>query len=1306
MTSYKNTSKNISKKISRWLSYLLLVLVALFLLTFLVVRFVLFPNIDAYKNDIAAYASKIASQKIIIGNIYTSWDGVSPHIALFDVDLYDAQNRAALKLPNVEATLSWLSLPLLRLKLANLSINSPVLTARRMLDGRVFLAGINLGGASQPDFPNWLLSQSQLNIKNAQVIWQDELRRAPPLALNQVNLMLINPTFQSLFGRHTFTLSALPSVGSSQAITANGHFIGHDVAKLKQWQGSVSTKFTKADLSVWKPWVNYTILNQTFDIQSGIGDATISLDFANARIEKTTIKANVSNLSLANINVATGKPNAPFIAKTFSGDIDWSDFKQTQTIRADNIMLTTNTGFSINNGNGYYSTSLKNGKPWLRSDIKLDALNLAAIDQLAPYLHLPELSLWLNELAPTGQLQAPHLHWEGAANMPTQYQFDTTFKQLSITPTNKIPGFKNLTGKLNANEKGGQVNLKSQNALLNFKNILRWPVPADKLNGEINWAIKDGKTIVSAKELFITSPHITGTVNASYDINNVKGGRIDINGKFSKGNAKFASFYYPRILGAPTIHWLDTSILAGRANDINVTVKGNLDDFPFVNSKNQPDKNIGIFKVTAKISDALLEYGTGWPAIEGLGLDLLFEGKRMELNANKGHIYGNKIISSKTEIPQLDADSPMLIITSEVDSPAPDGIKFVNQSPVKLVTQGFTDDLKTAGNGRLSLLLKIPMQHLEKAQYKGSYKIINGTIFANPNINLPELAKLNGTLNFTENSISAQNISTEVMGTTALFSLKTDADKAIIINANGRISDATIKKLASNPLTESMQGSAVWAGEISIRKPLVDVSVRSNLLGMTINLPAPFNKPASQEVDLSLEKKQLNAASDSVQISYGDKINAKIMRTQQAGKLAFERGDIGIRTAAILPTQAGLSLHGKLDYLDADDWVALFNKAATAKTNAPVLINKAELAVQKFDLYGMRLNGLTVLAEPNASGLKMVINSQEISGDAEWQSAGNGKIIARLKNLTIANTDDANKKVELKSAPNKDFKKLGREYPALDITAENFQIGTKKLGALELKAFETGDDWTIQKLKIINPDSTLLAEGNWHNWTRSPNTNLKFVLGTNNIGNTLKRFGQPDVVKGGDAEVTGQLQWPGSPHEFDTDGLSGNIKLDASKGQFLKVDPSVGRLLGLLSLQSLPRRLSLDFRDLFSDGFAFDKITASAKIDQGILRSNDFFMDGPAAEAKIKGEISLKNKTQNLKVKVRPHISDSLSLAAFAGGPIAGVAAFVAQKLLKDPFNKIIQSEYVITGTWDKPVEVESDRSEAKKPSNKSPLHP
>ena len=1289
------------KKITRWVLYAAFVLLLIFALAAIVIRFIVFPNIDSYKDDIAAYATKMAGQKITIGDINTSWDGLSPHIVLKNIDVFDTENRAALHLDEVAANVSWLSVPLLQPRLSQLVINQPALTVRRKTDGSIYLAGISLAGESKPDLPNWLLSQSEIRIENAQLLWLDELRKAPPLALTNLNLSLLNPAWKSLFGRHEFEFSAMPSTGTTQAITANGNFVGSDVSTLKDWHGIINAELKQADLSIWRPWIDYPI-----NLLTGTGNAQLTLDFADAKFEKINVKTALSNVSLL-----LNKQTTPFVAKQLSGDIGWSNFKNTQTISAKNIKLNSNISLNISNGNGYFATSHKNGKPWYKADIKLDQFDLATIKQLAPYFKLPEhVVAKLNAFSPVGQLQTLAIGYEGDASKPTSYKMNANFKSLGLTAHEKIPGFSNLSGNIIANEDGGEITLQSQKAMLDMKDILRWPIPADKLNGQINWQLNGEKAKVIAKDLFISSPHITGTINASYD-NNIKGGYLDLTGKFSKGNAKYAAFYYPIILGKPTLHWLDTSILAGKAEDVNLVVKGNLDDFPYVNSKNQLDKKLGLFKVTAKLSDALLEYGTGWPVIEGLGIDLLFEGKRMELNANKGHIFGNKIIKSKTEIAQLDADSPILHIVSEVEGSVVDGIKFVNESPVKLVTQGFTDDLKTAGNGKLNLELKIPMQDLDAAKYKGAYKINNGTIFANTDVGLPELNKLNGVLNFTENSLSAQNVSAEILGGPAQFSLKTGADKILHVTANGKISDVAIKKLASNALVDHMQGSADWAAEITIKKPLVDVNLRSNLVGMAIDLPPPFNKPASQNIALTIDKKQQNPSSDSIELTYGNIVSAKILRTEQAGKLTLERGDIGVNIPAELPTQAGLALHGKLDYVNADDWLALLNQPANKAAASPIQINKANVAIQKLDIFGRSLNALKLVAQPNNTGLQMNIESQEVTGDAEWQAAGsnntNGKIIARLKNLIIpANSENKTKESSVKDVSKKDIRRLNKEYPALDVMAENFQLGNKKLGSLALNAFENNDDWIIQKLKITNPDSTLTADGSWHNWTRNPNTKLNFTLQVDSIGKALKRFGQPDAVKGGEAEITGRLSWAGSPHEFETIGLNGYFKLEAKKGQIVKVQPGMGRLFGLLSLQSLPRRLSLDFRDLFSDGFAFDKITANAKIDSGILRSDDFFMTGPAAEAKIRGETNLKTETQNLKVTVIPHVSDSLSLAALAGGPIVGAAAFVAQKILKDPFNKIASSEYVITGTWDNPKEIESDKDNALKPSSKSPLRP
>jgi uncharacterized protein YhdP len=314
-------------------------------------------------------------------------------------------------------------------------------------------------------------------------------------------------------------------------------------------------------------------------------------------------------------------------------------------------------------------------------------------------------------------------------------------------------------------------------------------------------------------------------------------------------------------------------------------------------------------------------------------------------------------------------------------------------------------------------------------------------------------------------------------------------------------------------------------------------------------------------------------------------------------------------------------------------------------------------------------------------------------------STNNGKLVARLSHLSIPENSPNRVKSEAES-PKKSFSHSNQDYPSLDIVAEKFEFNKKDLGQLELVAFPKRDDWVIQKLNLVTPESSLNTEGTWNNWVRNPNSNLKIKWDIKDLGKVLKRFGYADTIKDGTGQLTGQIRWPGSPKDFDSTRLNGNLEFDIGKGQILKVQPGVGRLLGLLSLQSLPRRLTLDFRDLFSSGFAFDKINANVKIEQGIMRSDNFLMSGPAANVTIKGETNLQTETQHLIVRVMPNISDSLSLAALAGGPLAGAVAFLAQKILKDPLNKIASTEYEITGTWDNPQEVKTSISNQE--SNKS----
>jgi uncharacterized protein YhdP len=174
-------------------------------------------------------------------------------------------------------------------------------------------------------------------------------------------------------------------------------------------------------------------------------------------------------------------------------------------------------------------------------------------------------------------------------------------------------------------------------------------------------------------------------------------------------------------------------------------------------------------------------------------------------------------------------------------------------------------------------------------------------------------------------------------------------------------------------------------------------------------------------------------------------------------------------------------------------------------------------------------------------------------------------------------------------------------------------------------------------------------------------------------------------VRAGRATLQGKIGWNGPPSRLDYATLSGEMKLEASKGQFLKIDPGAGKLLGLISLQSLPRRFTLDFGDVFSQGFAFDSISGNMIVKSGVMRTDRLQIDGPSARVVMRGEADLKNETQHLNVTVQPDLGASAALGVAIINPLAGIATLLADKILQGPLNKVFSFEYLVTGKWDDP---------------------
>ena len=322
------------------------------------------------------------------------------------------------------------------------------------------------------------------------------------------------------------------------------------------------------------------------------------------------------------------------------------------------------------------------------------------------------------------------------------------------------------------------------------------------------------------------------------------------------------------------------------------------------------------------------------------------------------------------------------------------------------------------------------------------------------------------------------------------------------------------------------------------------------------------------------------------------------------------------------------------------------------------------------------------------------IKSTQATGRISWQDVGSGKskLTARLTSLVVPKSAVTEVSGVLTG------EKGPKQMPALDIMVENAELFGKKLGHIELAASTASDSasrvWKIDRLAISNPDAALKASGTWNTQGNNNSTKMTYALQVANAGKLLGRMGYGDVLRNGKGKIDGNLEWHGNPFAFDIPSLSGQVNMAMESGQFLKAEPGAGRLLGVLNLQALPRRLSLDFRDIFSTGFAFDGLSAKATIASGVAKTDNLKMRGVNATVLMEGIADINKETQHLHVVIIPEISASAASVVYglAVNPVIGLGTFLAQLVLRDPLRKIMTYEYQITGNWSDPTVTKINR--------------
>ena len=931
------------------------------------------------------------------------------------------------------------------------------------------------------------------------------------------------------------------------------------------------------------------------------------------------------------------------------------------------------------------------------------------------------------------------------------WSVDTYFRAIAFKRLEKIPGANGLSGHIFVGEKGGEVLIHGKLGTFDFGPVFRQELQFNKFKADIQWKKENAAIDITADKITASNNdinlHAKGSLKIPLAPNNTLNETnpapvnpsnhngtpknnafikqtlshslspiIDLEAEFSVSDASKKSLYLPvSVLKPKVVKWLDKAIIAGKSSHGILLLKGVLSDFPF-------DKNNGTFLVDAQITDAELDYVPEWPVLKDLSLRLIFEGHSMRIEANSGSVMGAHIQSAVATIPILAKGiDAVLTVQGKVTGDLKQGWRFLQESPLKKSYGRYLESFNLRGPLQLGLQIVVPLENdTDPVRVSGAVNLQQAQL----QLPLPNLAvnQLQGDVQFTEQSITAPqligqlfdqplhlSIQPSKQSITALTPVNTAQSKSLPNSAaqnNGTIvafdSQVPIKSLAYYFPSEywqyfdgllQYQGSILFSSSATRPDQLI---LKSDLKNVQVALPTPLTKSAMQilpsQVTINLGKSRASSQSDqyrTLTASYGDRLGIALALTgDPSKKMGIYGGEL--RFGNVIPPnvdtiQSGLKLSGQFAELPWQEWRDFMaksnqNKQMKNSRNQP-LFRGADLQISHFKLWGQDLSPvrLQLNRSSNRDAWQVGIQSRQVTGKLLLPDQVDQTIVANFQQLYLAQSSETMGKLD------------PTNIPPVDFYCNDFHQGSVSFGTVKLQLRPTHNGLDIAQLNVANPAYTLLAQGNWSKSRSNSVSALSGTLKSNDFSKALRSWDIPAAIESKRATISFDLQWMGAPYDFTLSQTSGRLHLDLANGQLADVGSgtamNLGKVLNLLSIQSITRRIQLDFSDLTGTGFAFDKFAGDIRLSNGIADVNHLELFGPVAAVNITGKIGLAQKDYHLLLHIQPHLTSSLPLVAtLTAGPVVGAVAWVANKVLSPEFEKITRYTYEMIGPWSKPI--------------------
>ncbi|MBI4357431.1 MAG: TIGR02099 family protein [Gammaproteobacteria bacterium] len=847
------------------------------------------------------------------------------------------------------------------------------------------------------------------------------------------------------------------------------------------------------------------------------------------------------------------------------------------------------------------------------------------------------------------------------------------FQDLKLSPFRDFPGFSGIRGEIKHEHDRGMLKLHHRDLTVHFPHLFRGPLSFSQVNGKTVWHKQDKTWLIQTPFLSLKNRDIE--LAAQFQLTVPKGGQTELNllAQFTNINGSHHARYLPvHIMDKALVAWLEASIAKASISSGRLVFRGPLSRFPFTN-------HTGVFEVLGQIKDLTLNYDPAWPNIQNGKGELAFTGQGMQVLLTEGNIANTSVQKVSAVIPNFLLDNPLLSIDSQIIGDSSDGIRFLR----KYVLPEKLDSINLKGPFELALGLDIPLgEETTPTQVRGKATLGENqlTLEASP----ASLDHLKGILHFTADTIASESLSGELFQepvrlTLSMLPIKKNMLEAMLAGTldSKKFSAHLPENTLLKQLFQKMDGKTEYRATFQFKDNLTDtkaistrLSLHSDLKGLALHLPSPLTKTEAEQGLLSIE--------GNLKENKASTLHLKVKINEQSPAFSLN--------ASLTPTKNILktSIQGRFPSIDLWEWVALLPEKQKLTLTSPKVhhtIEVRDLLFEKVKLGSRHFPSVHVGITPSSSAWTFSLKSPELLGFIELPVHSSPKPIQfNFERLHVPTPIMGATK---RSPSTMKLKPSG--IPKLEGHIAQLVLDGKEIGAIALTTNPTTQGILFQATLDRKDISSTALDGFWTQHEGRSHTQLKGKLHSNNLAQDLKLWNLETGIEESIADIGFNWEWKGNPGDFDIEKIKGEMTVALKNGRLTDISLGPSRILGLLSIQALKRRLTLDFKDLYQKGLAFDTFNGTFKLKEGNAYTCDTVLVGPSTHITLQGRTGFAARDYHQVAYVALDLTGSLPFIVGAFNPIAGAATWVGNKLLEEQVNKLTRFQYTMTGPWDNP---------------------